>query len=161
MLRSRRPALQRAGRRMVARIARLLRSLDGKRFPRDYNRLPSDKPTPSPTPPGPYHSLPRKYCAICYQRLRPGVDHELGLPTLEDPTLAPTQPLEGALLHVPARGNCADQCTYCYHCLAGVIAQQAIAAREDLQIRSDDNDSPICGWPCLRCGHDIWQVSRS
>lgn len=180
MLRSRRPAIKRTARRIIARVARLLRTLDGKRYPRDYDDLRMSETSAGasssiakrsrPAPPnGPYHSLPEKYCAICYRRLRPGFDHDLGLPEIEDPAAAsdpaPSNDLEEAFVHVPAIGDCSGRCTYCYHCLAGEIARRAIEAREDLKIREnmqqDMEDDRIPGWKCLRCGDEVWKVSRS
>lgn len=211
LIRSRRSSIRRLGQRVMGRFTRILRTMDQSRFPREYALDPS-KDTPSSSFPGasfssgsqpmssnknsgqpkkrgPYHNLPSKFCGICYQRLRPGFDHDLGLPSLEDPATdagtseadvpasehtAPgvgpdggiAAELEEAVIHIPGRGDCAQACQYCYHCLAQEVAKRATTVKEDLAVdegleeKERDEEDRIRGWSCLRCATEVWEVTR-
>ncbi|KAJ9099905.1 hypothetical protein QFC21_003910 [Naganishia friedmannii] len=107
--------------------------------------------------------LPATTCPLCYLRLRPTVDHQLGLPTIPPPPLSvgggdvalsaeavDTHALAELMhnttthvnevdtseteIHIPTRTDCEAGCTYCYYCIAHELSALAKEAQQTEQV---------------------------
>lgn len=107
--------------------------------------------------------LPATTCPLCYLRLRPTVDHQLGLPTIPPPPLSAgggDVPLSASAvdthaladlmhdttthvndvdtseteIHIPTRTDCDAGCTYCYYCIAHELSALAKDAQQKQQV---------------------------
>jgi peroxin-2 len=125
--------------------------------------------------------LPRETCAICYLRLRPTIDHQLGLPALEPPistdSASVVEPHAVAELmhdttklneldsseteiHLPTRTKCEAGCTYCYYCIAQEISALAKQAPPSKAGKDQQQHARAPGWECLRCGSEVFACQR-
>ncbi|KAJ9126452.1 hypothetical protein QFC24_002195 [Naganishia onofrii] len=104
-------------------------------------------------------------CPLCYLRLRPTVDHQLGLPTISPPPLSAgsgdvplaaetvdTHALADLMhdttthvnevdpseteIHIPTRTDCEAGCTYCYYCIAHELSALAKEAQQKRQVEA-------------------------
>lgn len=116
--------------------------------------------------------LPKETCAICYLRLRPTIDHQLGLPALQAPSGDAVDPQAVRELmhdtthneldssetevHLPTRTDCTDGCVYCYYCIAQELSALAKEAGSEEEGRRDKPRE----WKCLRCGEEVFACHR-
>lgn len=128
--------------------------------------------------------LPKETCAICYRRIHPGIDKQLGLPMIELDTslLGENEDGEDLLaarpqmpssteeeqqnedetrIHIPTKAGCEEGCFYCSYCLSKVLVEQArlVEKQEELG-RYQGEDDRVGGWKCLRCGDEVWSCER-
>ncbi|GHJ89617.1 hypothetical protein NliqN6_6019 [Naganishia liquefaciens] len=134
--------------------------------------------------------LPKETCAICHLRLRPTIDHQLGLPALEAPIpeeegqvsaaaatsadphavsllmhdTSKLNELDGSEteIHIPTRTDCEAGCTYCYYCIAQELSALAKQAQQSATTGKDQKGQVKAapGWDCLRCGSKVFSCHR-
>lgn len=129
--------------------------------------------------------LPKETCAICYLRLRPTIDHQLGLPALEPPMTEDSAATDAASvdphavselmhdtsklneldsseteIHIPTRTDCEAGCTYCYYCIAQELSALAKQVQQSTMGKDEKGQVKAPGWECLRCGSEVFACHR-